>query len=47
MGPFPPSVARRNLISGLCSASKEEIAEWWVTWGNMTILSALGHLPNG
>jgi hypothetical protein len=24
-----------------------KIAEWWVTWDNMTILRALGHLPSG
>ena len=24
-----------------------KIAEWWVTWDNMTILRALGHLPGG
>ena len=24
-----------------------KVAEWWVTWDNMTILRALGHLPNG
>jgi predicted ester cyclase len=24
-----------------------KIAEWWVTWDNLTILRQLGHLPQG
>jgi predicted ester cyclase len=23
-----------------------KIAEWWVTWDNMTILRQLGHMPS-
>jgi len=22
-----------------------KIAEWWITWDNMTILRQLGHMP--
>jgi hypothetical protein len=36
---------RESRSRGITEGGK--IAEWWVTWDNMTILRALGHLPNG
>lgn len=48
MGPFPPSGARAQFDFGaVFRMDSGKIAEWWVTWDNMTILRALGHLPNG
>jgi len=39
---------RRSLILGaVFRVEGGKIAEWWVTWDNMTILRALGHLPSG
>jgi len=40
-----------NVPSGLAPLevfrmADRKIAEWWVTWDNMTILRALGHLPS-
>ena len=48
MGPFPPTnrKARFDFGAVFCMESRK-IAEWWVTWDNMTILRALGHLPDG
>ena len=45
MGPFPPSGRRAQFDFGAVLGGK--IAEWWVTWDNMSILRALGHLPSG
>ena len=48
MGPFPPSGARARFDFGAVFRMEGgKIAEWWVTWDNMTILRALGHLPSG
>ena len=48
MGPFPPSGARAQFDFGaVFRMDSGKIVEWWVTWDNMTILRALGHLPNG
>ena len=48
MGPFPPSGGGRSLIFGaVFRIEGGKIAEWWVTWDNMTILRALGHFPSG
>jgi len=48
MGPFPPSNARVNFDFGALFRMEDgKIAEWWVTWDNMTILRQLGHLPSG
>jgi predicted ester cyclase len=46
MGPFPPS-EKYVKFSFACILRMEEgkIAEWWVTWDNMSILAQLGHLP--
>lgn len=47
MGPFPPSGAKARFDFGAVFRIKDgKIAEWWVTWDNMTILRALGHLPS-
>ncbi len=48
MGPFPPSGAKAKFDFGaVFRIEGGKIAEWWVTWDNMTILRALGHLPSG
>jgi steroid delta-isomerase-like uncharacterized protein len=48
MGPFSPSDARAQFDFGAVFRMEDgKIAEWWVTWDNMTILRQLGHLPSG
>lgn len=48
MGPFPPSGRKATFDFGaVFRIEGGKIAEWWVTWDNMTILRALGHLPSG
>jgi len=48
MGPFPPSGRRARFDFGaVFRIAGGRIAEWWVTWDNMTVLRALGHLPGG
>jgi steroid delta-isomerase-like uncharacterized protein len=48
MGPFPPSNRKARCDFGAVFRMESgKIAEWWVTWDNMTILRALGHLPDG
>jgi steroid delta-isomerase-like uncharacterized protein len=48
MGPFPPSGAKAEFDFGaVFRIEGGKIAEWWVTWDNMTILRALGHFPSG
>jgi steroid delta-isomerase-like uncharacterized protein len=48
MGPFPPSGARAQFDFGaVFRITRGKIAEWWVTWDNMTVLRQLGHLPSG
>ena len=47
MGPFPPSGRKAQFDFGaVFRIEGGKIAEWWVTWDNMTILRALGHLPS-
>jgi predicted ester cyclase len=47
MGPFLPSGRKAKFDFGaVFRIEGGKIAEWWVTWDNMTILKALGHLPN-
>jgi steroid delta-isomerase-like uncharacterized protein len=47
MGPFPPSGRKAQFDFGaVFRIEGGKIAEWWVTWDNMTILKALGHLPS-
>ncbi|MHA6792178.1 ester cyclase [Pseudonocardia bannensis] len=46
MGPFPPSDKYAKFsFSGVFRMENGKIAEWWVTWDNMSILGQLGHLP--
>ncbi|MCW0214247.1 MAG: ester cyclase [Pseudonocardia sp.] len=46
LGPFPASGKRaRFSFSGVLRIEEGKIAEWWVTWDNLTILGQLGHLP--
>jgi predicted ester cyclase len=48
MGPFPPSNRRAKFDFGAVFRMADgKIAEWWVTWDNLTVLRALGHLPEG
>jgi len=48
MGPFHRRGGRRSLIFGaVFRIEGGTLAEWWVTWDNMTILRALRHLPSG
>ena len=48
MGPFPPSGRKAQFDFGaVFRIEGGMIAEWWVTWDNMKILRALGHLPSG
>jgi steroid delta-isomerase-like uncharacterized protein len=48
MGPFPASGRRAQFDFGaVFRIENGKIAEWWVTWDNMTILRTLGHLPGG
>lgn len=48
MGPFPPSGARAQFDFGAAFRMEGgKIAEWWVTWDNMTVLRQLGHVPGG
>jgi steroid delta-isomerase-like uncharacterized protein len=45
MGPFPASGKRADFHFGcVFRMADDRIAEWWVTWDNMTILGQLGHL---
>jgi len=48
MGPFSPSGRKAQFDFGAVFRIEDgNIAEWWVTWHNMTILRALGHLLSG
>jgi steroid delta-isomerase-like uncharacterized protein len=48
MGPFPPSGRKAQFDFGaMFRIENAKIKEWWVTWDNMTVLRALGHLPAG
>jgi steroid delta-isomerase-like uncharacterized protein len=48
MGPFPPSGRKAKFDFGAVFRIEDgKIAEWWVTWDNMTILKALGHVSSG
>jgi steroid delta-isomerase-like uncharacterized protein len=47
LGPFPPSGRKAQFDFGaVFRIADGKIAEWWVTWDNMTVLRALGHLPS-
>jgi len=46
MGPFPPSGKKARVdIGALLRVEGGKIAELWITWDNMAVLSQLGHLP--
>jgi predicted ester cyclase len=48
LGPFPASGRKAQFDFGaMFRLEGGKIAEWWVTWDNMTILRSLGHLPTG
>src|ERR1700756_5732844 len=48
MGPFPPSGRKAQFDFGaVFRIEGGKIVEWWVTWDNVTILRALGHVPRG
>jgi steroid delta-isomerase-like uncharacterized protein len=48
MGPLPASGRKAKFDFGaVFRIEAGKIAEWWVTWDNMTVLRALGHLPSG
>ncbi|MEN8145341.1 MAG: ester cyclase [Gemmatimonadota bacterium] len=45
MGPFPPSDRRASIdFGGVFRMETGKIAELWVTWDNVAMLSQLGHL---
>ncbi|HTI83061.1 MAG TPA: ester cyclase [Acetobacteraceae bacterium] len=47
IGPLPASAATAQFdFGGMFRMSGGKIAEWWVTWDNMTILRQLGHMPS-
>jgi predicted ester cyclase len=46
LGPFSANGRKTKFTFGGVARIREgRIAEWWVTWDNMTILAQLGHLP--
>ena len=46
MGPFPPSGNKVSLdFAGVHRVEAGKIAETWITWDNLTILTQLGHFP--
>jgi steroid delta-isomerase-like uncharacterized protein len=46
IGPLPASGARTQFDFGAVFRMTDgKIAEWWVTWDNLTILQQLGHMP--
>jgi steroid delta-isomerase-like uncharacterized protein len=46
MGPFPPSGKKARFdFAGVFRIDDGRIAEFWITWDNVTVLSQLGHLP--
>jgi steroid delta-isomerase-like uncharacterized protein len=48
IGPLPASGARTYFDFGAVFRMADgKIAEWWITWDNMTILRQLGHMPSG
>ena len=47
IGPLPASGARAQFDFGAVFRMADgKIAEWWVTWDNVTILQQLGHMPS-
>ena len=47
MGPLPASGKKTRFdFGGVFRMANGKIAEWWITWDNMTILQQLGHMPS-
>ena len=47
IGPLPASGQKVKFDFGAMFRMKGgKIAEWWVTWDNVTVLRALGHLKD-
>ena len=45
-GPIPPTDKRFELdISGVFRIAAGKIAEMWITWDNLSVLTQLGHWP--
>ena len=45
-GPIPPTEKRFELdISGVVRIADGKIAELWITWDNLAVLTQLGHWP--
>jgi steroid delta-isomerase-like uncharacterized protein len=48
IGQLPSSGARTHFNFGAVFRMADgKIAEWWITWDNVTILRQLGHMPSG
>ena len=48
IGPLVATNARTNFDFGaMFRMADGKIAEWWITWDNLTILQQLGHMPKG
>ena len=46
IGPLPPAGVKAKFeFAGIFRMANGRISEWWMTWDNMAILRALGHLP--
>lgn len=46
MGPFPASGKKLSFdFAVMMRMAQGRIAEWWVTWDNLSILAQLGHWP--
>jgi len=46
MGPFPPTGKRVELVFiGILRIENDKVAEIWVEWDNLSILTQLGHRP--
>jgi predicted ester cyclase len=48
LGPFPPTGRKARFdFAGVLRVADGRIAELWVTWDNVTVLTQLGHFPPG
>jgi steroid delta-isomerase-like uncharacterized protein len=48
IGPLPASGNKTKFdFGGVFRIADGKIAEWWVTWDNVTVLQQLGHMPSG
>jgi predicted ester cyclase len=47
IGPYAPNGAKAKFdFAAVFRMENGRIAEWWVTWDNLSILRALGHVPS-